>query len=182
MISFWGSTMHIIFEISSHRKSMQTASVSTIKKELQTLTQDQLIHHCLRLARFRKENKELLTYLIFESFDEAGYVEELKGQISDEFSQINLDSIYYAKKSIRRVLRLVTKHIRFSGIKTTEIELLIHFCSELRSLPITISRSKVLVNLYHRQFQNIQKCLRLLDEDLQFDYAKDIGELKRPLR
>ena len=43
-----------------------------IKKEIQHLPTEQLAELMLRLARYKKENKELLTYLLFESHDEPG--------------------------------------------------------------------------------------------------------------
>jgi hypothetical protein len=40
---------------------METASISEIKKELKTLTPQQLQDICIRLAKYKKENKELLS-------------------------------------------------------------------------------------------------------------------------
>ena len=48
---------------------MKAASISEIKTELKGLPPAQLTELCLRLARFKKENKELLTYLLFEAND-----------------------------------------------------------------------------------------------------------------
>ena len=46
---------------------MKAATVAQLKKELQFKSQEEIMELCLRLARFKKENKELLTYLLFES-------------------------------------------------------------------------------------------------------------------
>ena len=156
---------------------MNTASAAQIKKELKERSQSELIHCCMRLAKFKKENKELLHYLLFEAFDEPNYKEELKAEIELQFSEINLNSVYYAKKSIRRVLRYVSKHIKYSGIKETEVELLICFCRNFRKLSLPFYRSKVLVNLYERQVNNINKALNTMDEDLRFDYQQDMEEI-----
>ena len=160
---------------------MYTASIAEIKRELKERSQNELIDHCLRLAKFRKENKELLNYLLFEAIDEQNYKDELKADIEEQFSEINLSSVYYAKKSIRRILRFVTKHIRYSGIRETEIELLICFCRNFRQLSLPFHESKVLINLYDRQIKNINKALSTLDEDLRFDYLQDIEEISNPL-
>lgn len=159
---------------------METASIAEIKRELKTLSQPQLIDYCARLMRFKKDNKELLHYLVFEAQNEPGYIEDLKLEIADGFAEINLSSLYYAKKSIRKILRNTVKHIRYSGLKTTEVELLIYFCQQMRDLPLRIQDSRVLVNLYNRQVQNINKALSSLDEDLQFDYLQEVEELQMP--
>ena len=60
---------------------MKAVSVATIKKELQFRSSEELTELCLRLAKFKKENKELLTYLLFESHDETGYIETVKQEL-----------------------------------------------------------------------------------------------------
>ena len=50
---------------------MKTAAVKDIKQELLQRSPKELLALCLRLSRFKKENKELLTYLLFEASDEA---------------------------------------------------------------------------------------------------------------
>jgi len=42
---------------------MHPASVKEIKTGLEQLTHKELVAACLRLAKFKKENKELLSYL-----------------------------------------------------------------------------------------------------------------------
>jgi hypothetical protein len=160
---------------------MYTASIAEIKRELKERSQIELINYCLRLAKFKKDNKELLHYLLFEAIDEENYKAELKEEIEAQFSEINLDSVYYAKKNIRRILRQVTKHIRYSGIKETEIELLICFCQNFRRLPLPFHESRVLINLYDRQIKNITKALNTLDEDLRLDYEQDVSEINHAL-
>ena len=160
---------------------MYTASVAEIKRELKTRSQIELINHCLRLAKFRKENKELLHYLLFEAADEAYYIDELKAEIAAQFAEINLSSVYYAKKNIRRILRYVSKHIKYSGITETEVELLICFCKYFRELSLPFHQSKVLINLYERQINNIKKALNRMDEDLRLDYEEDMEEIDKPL-
>ena len=50
---------------------MKAVSAVIIKKELHHLSSDKLMELCLRLSRFKKENKELLTYLLFESHNRS---------------------------------------------------------------------------------------------------------------
>ena len=60
---------------------MKAATSNELKQELQASSSKQLIELCLRLAKFKKENKELLTYLLFEANDEAAYIQSIKNEI-----------------------------------------------------------------------------------------------------
>ena len=102
---------------------MKAATIAQLKKELQFRSQDEILQLCLRLARFKKENKELLTYLLFEAGNEGGYIETVKLEIDEMFSDINTNSFFYIKKSVRKILRTLKKYIRYSGNKETEVEL-----------------------------------------------------------
>jgi hypothetical protein len=83
---------------------MKAVTVKEISQELLNLTPKELRDLCLRLARFKKENKELLTYLLFEASDEASYVESVKKEIDLQFDQVNRKSNYYIKKGLRILL------------------------------------------------------------------------------
>ena len=156
---------------------MKTASIIEIKKVLKTLDEDQLMACCLRMAKFKKDNKELLTYLLFEEKDEQSYIDLIKEEIVLEFEEINSNHIYYAKKGIRKILRNVTKYIRYSGKKQTEVELLICFCETLRDSGIRFRSSSALHNLYETQIRKIKKALNTLHEDLRYDYQDIIDQL-----
>ena len=151
---------------------MNTASSSELKEELRTLKPAQLTELCLRLARFKKENKELLTYLLFEAHNEEGYIAGIKKEIDDLFSEINLSHLYYAKKSLRKIVRIINKYTRYSGIKQTEIELRLYFCVTLKHSQIPVHRNTVISNLYNSQLKKIDSLLKGLHEDLQYDYRK----------
>jgi len=151
---------------------MNTASSSDLKEELKTLKPAQLTELCLRLARFKKENKELLTYLLFEAHNEEGYIAGVKKEIDDLFSEINLSHLYFAKKSLRKIVRVINKYSRYSGIKQTEIELRLYFCVTLKHSEIPIHRNTVINNLYNSQLKKIDTLLKTLHEDLQYDYSK----------
>ncbi|MEM7086922.1 MAG: hypothetical protein AAF489_12110 [Bacteroidota bacterium] len=156
---------------------MKPATVAQIRKELKFRSSEELEALCLRLARFKKENKEVLTYLLFESDDEAAYVNQVKEHITKGFSEINTNSFYYVKKSIRKILRETKKYIRYSSVKETEVELLLYFCQTLKEFKPSIKNSLTMVNLYERQLVLIQKKITTLHEDLQYDYTQEIRAL-----
>ncbi len=155
---------------------MKTASVTEIKKELIHQSPKELMELCLRLAKFKKENKELLTYLLFET-DEAAYINTIKDTITTLFSEINTNSYFYIKKSVRKILRLTKKHIRYTLNKETEIELLLFFCEQLKNMEPSMARNVSLQNIFDRQILLIQKSIGKLHEDLQYDFTMELNEL-----
>jgi hypothetical protein len=157
---------------------MKAVTVKELGQELLNLTPKELRDLCLRLARFRKENKELLTYLLFESSDEASYVESVKREIDLQFEQVNKKSFYFIKKDLRRTLLNTRKYIRYSRNKKTEADLLIYYCSKLKRFTPNIQRNAALRNLYIRQIDTIREKLGSLHEDLQYDYGLELKKIE----
>ncbi|MEC8969005.1 MAG: hypothetical protein VX756_07655 [Bacteroidota bacterium] len=156
---------------------MKTATIKELKDELGHYSREELLDYCLRMAKFKKENKELLTYLLFEASNEAHYIEGLKELIDERFSEINTSNYYYIKKSIRKILREIKKHLRYSKNKETAVELLIYFCQKLALMQPSMNRSIALQNIYQRQLILIRKTIKTLDEDLQYDYGVELDNL-----
>lgn len=156
---------------------MKAATLSEIKKELKTLPSERLIELCLRLSKYKKENKELLTYLLFEADNENGYINAVKTIIDEQFAEINTTNIYYIKKSLRKILRGVNKFIKYSSNKQTEADLLIYYCQNFKALELPIEGHIALHNLYYRQIQKIKKALSTLHEDIQYDYKSTVDDL-----
>jgi len=151
---------------------MKAATIQEIKQELLALPHTELADITLRLARSKKENKELLTFLLFESHDISGYIESVKKEMEAGFLDINVSHVYFAKKTIRKVLRITNKYIRFSGSKQAEAELLIHFCQLVKDSGIKIDKNPALKNLYQNQLKKIEKAMDTLHEDMQYDLNK----------
>ncbi|MDG1014957.1 MAG: hypothetical protein P8O09_07055 [Flavobacteriaceae bacterium] len=158
---------------------MKAATVIQLRKELETLDEDYLRELCLRLARFKIENKELLTYLLFESEDEDFYVNGIKEQVDKLFEEINKKSYFYIKKSVRKILRLLKKYARYSNSKETEVELLIYYCYKLKTLNPSISNNLTLTKIFLKQIENIEKKIIKLHEDLQFDFRERLKQLHK---
>jgi hypothetical protein len=156
---------------------MKTASISELKKELQQLSPAQLTELCVRMAKYKKENKELLSYLLFDASDEVAFIREVKLEVELQFSEMNTRNVYYAKKSIRKTLRLVNKYIKYSGNPQTGAELLIHFCTVLKASGVSLRQSNTLLNLYDNQVKKITRLVSGMHEDLQYDYLKELNAL-----
>ena len=157
---------------------MKAAGVKAIKEELKNRDREELSELCLSLSKFKKENKEFLTYLLFEADDENYYIKGIKEEIEIEFDEVNRKSYYYIKKSIRKILRNTKKNIRYSKKKQTEVELILFFCKMLGEFSPSIKKSIPLSKIFEREIQRVQKIILSLDPDLQYDYGIEIEELK----
>jgi hypothetical protein len=152
-------------------------SLAQIKKELEHLPQPELVQLLLRTAKFKKENKELLFYLLFESNDVDGFILQCKKEITKQFKEVNKTHVYYAKKSIRKVLRWVNKQVKFSNQPVVTIELLLHFIHELKQLNSLLEQSNQLLHVYLNQYKKVKLTIAKLHEDLQYDYTKLLEKL-----
>jgi hypothetical protein len=157
---------------------MKAATVHEIKQELSVIKQTELVTLCLRLAKFKKENKELLTYLLFEAHDEKGFIAGVKKEIEELFVEINQSQLYFAKKSLRKIVRIINKYCRYSDSKETEVELHLQFCMILKESSIPIKQNAVINNLYQSELKKINAVIKTLHEDLQYDYLKEVELLK----
>ena len=157
---------------------MKAASVNEIKQELKELNPAQLTELCLRLTRFKKENKELLTYLLFEAHNLPAYINNIKQQMDEDFSQVNTSNLYFAKKTLRKILRIANKYIRYTGSKEAEVEILIYYCTNFKGLKLAWQKSTLLSNIYQVQLKKIEAALNTLHEDLQYDYRRGFQRLK----
>ena len=88
---------------------MKATVVKEIKEELNARSKEELAEICLKLSKFKKENKEFLTYLLFESENENYYIKTIQEEIEIEFKAINRKNYYFIKKSIRKILRNTKK-------------------------------------------------------------------------
>jgi hypothetical protein len=153
---------------------MKAASLNEIKKELHNLEPETIQELCMRLVKYKKENKELLTYLLFDANNEPLFIESVKEEIEEQFKTITATSTYLIKKTLRKILRFTNKQIKYSGIKETELELRIFFCTKAKAARIPFQGSTVLQNLYQQQLKKIHAVLSKLPEDLQADYEREI--------
>lgn len=130
---------------------------------------------CMRLAKYKKENKELLTYLLYEADNEQSYIAAIKEDMDELFHALpSRNNLYYVKKSLRKILRFTNKQIKYSGIKQTELELRIYFCTNVLEAKIPLPEGTVLYNLYQQQLKKIYALVVKLPDDLQLDYQREI--------
>lgn len=161
---------------------MKPASIKAIKTELLNIPAQEVLEICLQLAKYKKENKELLSYLLFQKHDSQAFINQVKAQIDKEMAVMNTISFFLAKKTLRKVLRTTNKFIKFAANKQIEVELRLYYCQSLKNSELNINKHLVIYNLYNRQIEQIEKALASLHEDLQHDYQSEISELKSQLK
>lgn len=153
---------------------MKTSSIHDIQKELKTLSLKQMQEICLRMAKYKKENKELLAYLLFEAHDEKKYIDTIKEELDFLFTSINKSTSYTTKKGLQKSVRLLNRYIKYSESKTTEIELRIYFCKKIKTARIPLNENKIINNLYERELKKINSVISKLHEDLKYDYEQEL--------
>ena len=157
---------------------MKAATISEIKKLLNSMPTDELAAMCIRLAKYKKENKELLHYLLYEIDDEEAYIKQVKKEMDALFSEIKKGNAYQTKKNLAKILRYTQKQIKYSGLKRTEVELLMYYCLKMRKSGRSLHNSLAITNIYIRQMAKIKKTIATLHEDLQFDYQEELNRLE----
>ena len=153
---------------------MKAASIAELKKELLRLEHGDLLEACLMLARFKKDNKELLTYLLFLSDNERGFVSSLCQEIDEQFSL----TPNAHKKTIRKVIRWMNKVLRFTKVKDSEVQVRLHFCRVLRSSKTPIRSSKVVTNMYNGQLKKVRKVIEKFHPDIQREIEREVQALE----
>ena len=155
---------------------MKAASLNEIKKELIDLPAERLVELLLQTTKYKKENKELLTYLLFEAGDKQIFIASIKKEVNTLFEEINRDlNLYFTRKSIRKILRLVNKYAKYIDEKETEVELLIYFLQHMHQSGIPYEKSTALNNLFDAQKNKIKKIVTGFHEDLQHDYLRELA-------
>lgn len=155
---------------------MKAEKLSEIKKELNALNREQLVDVCLRLAKYKKENKELLSFLLYEADDPVSYAESVKNTLVEEFHLLKKYD-YHSAKQLRKILRLVAKHAKYTGSIEAEVILLLWFAKNYLLYADLKSHYKPLQNIFIRQMEKLKKLFPKLHEDLQFDYSSEFQEV-----
>ncbi|MBC7696719.1 MAG: hypothetical protein H7141_14875 [Burkholderiales bacterium] len=157
---------------------MKTVTLHELKKELHELPPKQLAELCITLAKYKKDNKEFLDYLLFEAHDKNNFISGVKKEIDANFEELkNQPNLYYVKKSLRKLLRIITKYCRYVADKALAAELHIYFCQKLKASGIPYHKSQLLINMYEQQLKKINSLINALHEDLQQDYLNDLEKL-----
>ena len=153
---------------------MEKEKIHLLKKELSLRSQKELVEVCLSMAKLKVENKEMLTYLLFDAENPLEYAQRVKQEISSQFKELNIH-YYYTTKSLRKTLRLINKYSRFTKFKQGEIELLLHFSHHFASILPKDTKHLPLLGLQYRSLSKAASLIIKIHEDLQFDYVSEFN-------
>lgn len=156
---------------------MHSATIETIKTELKQLPPKEVLDLLLRLARFKKENKELLTYILFESANESEYVEQVKREITGEMEEIDGLPGYQYKKHFRKIQRKLNKPIKYIGNKSATAELYLHMARMISEKKRTNYLATFLDKTEQQYISKIEKLLPGIEDDLAADIRKQLKEI-----
>jgi len=153
-------------------------SIHDIKKELQLLPDKRLIEIVATLARYKKDNKEYLNYLLYYADSNDAYINAIIEEVDTQFAAIDVNAnLYFIKKSLRKILRIITKYSRYIDDKSISARLLIYFCRKLNESEIPYDNNKMIVNMYQQQIKKINALIDGLHEDFQHDFKSDMKDL-----
>jgi hypothetical protein len=156
---------------------MHTASLAQIKKDLKDVDYDTLMDFCLKLAKYKVETKEYLSFLLYDSEAPQEYLESSKEWIAVEIQEINRSNTYYIKKGLRKIQRKITKWAKFLNNKELEVQLWIYFCQQIQKAGIPYFSQPMLGTIMKQLLKKIDTLIATLHEDLQYDYTQERNEL-----
>jgi hypothetical protein len=157
---------------------MKAASVKEIKSALENLPASVLVDLCLRVVKFRNENKELATYVLFDEANEAAYVRSVHESLELLFADVHKTNPYYAKKTLRKIVRIANKFIRYSSQENTGVDILLFVAQQMRPFYLDMKKSTALENIYLGVIKKIKKLTSGLHEDLQYDYLRQLDKIE----
>ena len=161
---------------------MKAAKISELKKELAKLDHDELFDVCVRLAKFKVESKELLTYLLMKADNEIGYADELCDEIDASFNALSVDAVRVRGNRGEFIRRRCAK--LFAGwtnpcdsrvTKRLSCRCGSTFAGKIKEKRIRFGSCRVSANLYATQLKKIDKAIEKVHPDLQFDYNQQVS-------
>ncbi|HMU02312.1 MAG TPA: hypothetical protein PJ990_01755 [Saprospiraceae bacterium] len=161
---------------------MKAATVHQIKKELETSSPQRVLSLLLRVIKSKTENKELISYLLFDEDNLSGYIADLREDVSELLKDVKYLPSYQVKRSLRKALKFITKYAKYTGAKETEAELLVHLCKLMQGQGLASGPNKMANSIYAKQVEKVEKLIPFLHEELQFDYKEELVGLKKSIK
>jgi len=155
---------------------MHLFSLQEQKKELQQLSKTELEAICLRFARFKKENKELLEFVLFHQGDPQAYADALKKDLEEVFKSLS-GANYSDAKKLRKITKALNKHAKYIQNPTLEVDLWIWFCLTYCDSMAVKSTAQVIRNFFVKAVLKVEKMQSKLHEDLAFDVAQELEKI-----
>ena len=155
---------------------MDKCSIASIRKELKNLEREELVLVCLRLARYKKDNKELVSFLVFQRNEEE-FILEVKTEIHFEFTGLKLLSAFQQKKILQKSIRKINKYSKFCLSKTFDLVMFMFICQSLRDSGISLYSHTFAGTIYKKILLKASKIHSTLHEEIQGDFNEDLLHL-----
>ena len=109
----------------------------------------------------------------------TNFINNVKAQIDEQFNELKSQpNLYFVKKSLRKLLRIITKYCKYIADKGLAAELHIYFCKKFKTSGIPYQKSQLLINMYNQQLKKINTLIKALHPDLQADYSRELEDLQ----
>jgi hypothetical protein len=158
---------------------MRSATLSDIKKEINQLPAKELAELFLLMAKFKKENKEYLSYLLFDSHNKRALLEEIKAEIKGMVLDFNGNYFRYDfKKKLRKLKAFLSKYNKFLNDKALSIEMHLYLCQTLKEYDYPYIKYGIPDAFFGQQIKRINTLMNGLHEDLRYDYGRQLEALQ----
>jgi hypothetical protein len=152
---------------------MKTSSLQEVKRELQELSAKELLELCINLAKYKKDNKEYIAYLLFQAHDPESFIKEIKEEIDVRMAEIKTyTNPYPIRKGLRAALRMINKYCKYINDRSSAADLHIYFCRQIKQNRIPMHNAR-LQNLFRTELKKVRSLISLLHEDLQADHLRE---------
>jgi len=156
---------------------MKPATLVQIRKELETISPQRLMALTLRLIKLKSENKEFVSYLLFDEDQLSEYLADLKFEISEVLDCASFSQSLIAKKALRKCQKSITKHARYMGSKDAEAELYMFMIRKIHEKGINKYTHRTIQIIYLRCIERVKKLLPNIHDDLRGDFEIEIQNL-----
>ncbi len=165
---------------------MKTESLNSLRKHLSTLSSMELAQLCVDMAKYRKENKEYLQYLLFERHDHDILITDIVTSLDETMKNLSRTPSTRVKE-VRKVQKEIKKYIRFIKNPVYELQLLLWFSDALALIAESRIARPHFISLYAAQVKRMTIIFDKLHEDIQYDYrdalqhaiARDLNAFNR---
>lgn len=157
---------------------MKPSTLNEIKKELNHLSAKELADLFLLVAKFKKENKEYISYLLFESHNKRALLEDIKAEIKGMIIDFNGNYFKYDfKKKLRKLKAFLSKYNKFLNDKALSVEMHLFVCHTLKEHDYPYIKYGVPDAFFALQIKKINTLLNGLHDDLKYDFGRQLETL-----
>jgi hypothetical protein len=143
------------------------------------LPPQRLAELCSALAKYKKEIKEYLGYLLFDDSDRVAYVEEVGHELRALVEAIDpSQNAYFTKKNLRRIQRAMNRYCRFVGEPGAAAEIRLQFLRALQNTAIPFRQHAQLQNIVDQEKKRTRMLIEDIHEDIRTDFEKALDEIR----